>query len=613
MDPRDQELAELRRQVADLQRRMERLEASATPAKLSPAAVAPPVAMAPPAPVQVPSAMAFPPPVPPPPRMPTATPESLESRIGTHWLNRVGIVAVLVGVALFLKYAFDNGWIGPAGRIAIGLLAGIGVTAWSETFRRKHYDLFSYGLKAIGIGTMYLSLWAAVQVYHLVPAGVGFVAMLIVTAATIVMALTQNAQLLAAYALAGGFSTPALCSTGGNHEIFLFSYVGILAAGAVLLTALRGWRRLSLGAFVGTLLMYVAWYAEYYDYKQFTPTFIFATLFFLIFAGSALIPRRGEQADSTTLTAILSIANAAVYFFEIYAIYDAYHDAAFRDNAMAWISVVLAAVYVILAQRIAKQAAGAENRKAINLIHLALAIGFLTAAIPLKLNGHWITIGWLVESAALLYVGQRIQHVFLRIFAAVALTLGIFRMLVEDWPRETTLVFNARFATYLVAIAVLALVIYGTRRATTDIERLAGHVCTVFLNLLALLALYNEVQDFFRPQVVAHWSARAYTAARSTETIRGFTHSAVWMIYGAVLMFLGFRRHSAFLRWQAIALLGVTVIKVFLFDTSTLDVGFRILSFIGLGAILLGISFLYQRGRLTLPGTGDGPGTPIER
>jgi uncharacterized membrane protein len=318
------------------------------------------------------------------------------------------------------------------------------------------------------------------------------------------------------------------------------------------------------------------------------------------------------MADSTTLTAVLCIANAVAYFFELYAIYGEYRDEAFRDNAMAWFAVGLAAVYVLLAQRIAKQAAGAESRRAVNLIHLAIAVGFLTVAIPLKLSGHWITIGWLVESAALLYVAQRIQHNFLKIFAAVALLLGIVRMLVEDWPRETVLFANPRFATYLVAIAVLGLAIYGTRRAATDLERLAGEVCGVLLNLLALLALYYEVQDFFQAQIAKDWLMRAYAAARSTETLRGFTHSAVWMIYGAVLMFLGFRRRSAFLRWQAIVLLGVTVVKVFLFDTSTLDLGFRILSFIGLGVILLGISFLYQRGRLAIPGAGGSSGSRTE-
>lgn len=604
MDPRDQEIAELRQQIVDLQRRMDRLEGASKPAP-TPAEVTPrvvPVVVPPPV---RPTGPSEPPPVPLPSFMQVEsssprTSESLESRIGTHWLNRVGIVAVLVGVSYFLKYAFDNGWIGPTGRIAIGLLAGIAITAWSEFFRRKRYTLFSYGLKAIGIGTLYLSLWAAVQMYHLISSGVGFGAMLIVTAATVVMALSEDSQLLAMYALAGGFSTPALCATGQNHEIFLFSYTAILAGGAVVLTALKRWRRLATGAFFLTLLMYVAWYSTYFDRSQFTPTVIFATLFFLVFASAALVPRTGEPADSFILTATVTVANALVYFLEMYGIFDNTYPSKTRDNAMAWVAVGLAAIYVVLAQRVAKQSEGSENRRTINLIHLALAVGLLTAAVPLKLSSHWITVGWLVESAALLYVGQRIQHGFLKVFAGIALLFGIIRLVVEYWSLQSVLFFNPRFGTYLVAIAVLAFVIYGTRKSDNEAERTARYTCMVLLNVLALVALYYEVQDFFQPQITAQWSARSYAAARSVETVRGFTHSAVWMIYGAVLMFLGFRRSSSFLRWEAIVLFGVTIVKVFLFDTAMLDLGFRILSFIGLGILLLSVSFLYQRRKLAL-------------
>src|SRR4029077_19734547 len=89
---------------------------------------------------------------PPPPRIPPrasstipAEPQiDLESRIGSHWLNRIGIAALLIGVSYFLKFAFDNNWIGPAGRVSIGILAGIAVVVWSEAFRAKGYKAFSY-------------------------------------------------------------------------------------------------------------------------------------------------------------------------------------------------------------------------------------------------------------------------------------------------------------------------------------------------------------------------------------------------------------------------------------------------------------------------------------
>src|SRR5208283_97302 len=69
---------------------------------------------------------------------------SLESRIGSQWFNRIGILAVLIGVAWFLKLAFDNHWIGALGRVLIGLLAGAGLMAWSERFHRRGFAVFSY-------------------------------------------------------------------------------------------------------------------------------------------------------------------------------------------------------------------------------------------------------------------------------------------------------------------------------------------------------------------------------------------------------------------------------------------------------------------------------------
>ncbi len=81
---------------------------------------------------------------------------------------------------------------------------------------------------------------------------------------------------------------------------------------------------------------------------------------------------------------------------------------------------------------------------------------------------------------------------------------------------------------------------------------------------------------------------------------RDFTYSALWMAYGAMLMVVGFWRRSAFVRWQALVLIAFTIGKVFLYDVSELDRGYRIVSFIVLGALLLAISFVYQRDWLRL-------------
>src|SRR5882757_3419468 len=142
---------------------------------------------------------------------------SLESRIGAQLLNRIGILAVLIGVAWFLKLAFDRNWIGPPVRVWIGLAAAAALAAWSERFRRQGFPAFSFSLKALGTSIAYLSLWAASSVFHLGPQWLIFLAMTAVTIANAVLARRQNSELLGLYALAGGLATPALLATAAYY------------------------------------------------------------------------------------------------------------------------------------------------------------------------------------------------------------------------------------------------------------------------------------------------------------------------------------------------------------------------------------------------------------
>jgi uncharacterized membrane protein len=518
----------------------------------------------------------------------------LEKKIGQYWLNRIGIVAMLVGVSYFLKYAFENNWIGPGGRIAIGLLAGIGLVLWSERFRARGYAAFSYSLKAVGIGTLYLSLWGAFQVYHLIPSAAAFVAMVIVTASTIALSLSEDAELLASFALIGGFATPLLLSTGQNHEVVLFSYVCLLDL-AILATAIvKPWRRLLWGSFAGTIILYLGWYGEYYSQDQRAVTVLFAALFAALFAVIPLATRYEASTrfpgPSVTLT-LLPLLNAAAFFLALYAMYE-------RETAtLTWFALTLAAIYLGMGGAFKKRFPG-QDTEFINLLHVAIAIAFITIAIPLKLDAQWITIGWLVESAVLLWISVKTETDFLRYLAVAALTLGIVRLLFYDQFHTETLIFNTRFATYAVAIAVLGGIAIFGKRHTSEQEMVFIRVAVVGVNLLALIALTWEASDYFDRQMAS--GARVVINYRQLSLARDFSYSAIWLIYGAALMTIGFRRRSSFVRWQSLLLIAFTIGKVFFYDVSQLGGSYRILSFIGLGAVLLGISFIYQRDWLKL-------------
>jgi uncharacterized membrane protein len=608
VDSTQTDLQALREVVRDLAQRVERLERRMNvpqPVSESPRMPAPQAPQ--------PVATLLPPPPTPElfdrPVMPSASePADLESRIGSHWLNRIGIAAVLIGVSYFLKYAFDNNWIGATGRVTIGLLAGIGVVVWSERFRIHGYQVFSYSLKAVGIGVMYLSLWAAFHIYSLVPSGVAFVAMLIVTASTAVLAISQDAEILAAFALAGGFTTPLLLSTGENKEFQLFSYVALLDIAAVLMVARKPWRRLLALAYIGTLVVYIGWFVEFYSRNQLKLTLTFATLFFALFATAPLLarPPESETAPFAAIPLFLAFINAGVYFLQVYVMFEEVN-----KHAMAWFALALAAVYIFLSKQTQRYYPDPANIERLHFIHLALAIGFITVAIPIRLDGHWITIGWLVEAAVLLWLGDRIRSTSLNRFAIGALALGVVRLVAIDNFNATTLIFNARMATFGIAIAVLgAMAWYGSRRPD-DFSRRGAQIAVVTLNVLALLALTHEVADFYQRQlavlrptfnrnVYPQYDPAYYANTRGIRLAEDFTYSALWMAYGAMLMIVGFWRRSAFVRWLALLLIAVTIIKVFVYDALQLDKGYRIVSLIVLGVLLLAISFVYQRDWLQL-------------
>ena len=513
---------------------------------------------------------------------------SLETRIGGQWLNRIGIVAVLVGLSYFLKLAIENDWIGPGTRVAIGLAAGVGLILWSERFRARAFLAFAYSLKAIGIGALYLSLWAAFQFYHLVSAPVAFFAMVLVAASSVAMSLTQNSELLAAFALVGGFLTPVLVSTNQNHEIALLSYVALLDLGIVWVVAVRGWQRLLLASSVGTALLFAAWASSYYTEEQLATTLVFATFFFLLYAAAPFLGRKSALERYPNVLVALVLLSASCYFAAIYSmLYQHYR------LELAWLTVAVAALFFVLSRALQRREASAHPL--FGPLYLALGVGFLTIAIPLKLESYWNTLGWIVEGGALFWVAHRSGRMLLRILGTGAFLLGIFRLITVDSFNREPLLINPRFGLYLLAIAALALLAYFvTNEGGADNRQWAG-AAIIGINVLALMALHFEVLGYFEQQLAAAYS---FQERHSIMTVRDFAYSAVWMVYGSGLMLVGFWKRSAFLRWQAIILLAMTVLKVFLVDISTLERGYRIAAFIVLGAILLAVSFFYQRSRM---------------
>ncbi len=584
-DRLEQQVAELSRKLAELERQVARPETPlvSTPLRSTP----PPPQIS--APLSNGAQVLTPPPV----------RASLENRLGSQVFNRVGIIALLIGSTWFLKLAVDNQWIGAIGRVLIGLLAGAALILWSERFRRSGYPAFSFSLKALGGGVLYLALWAAFQLYHLVPAAVALAAMLLVTAWNAWMAWSQNAELLAVYALAGGLATPLLLSTGGNHEIFLFTYLLALDIACVALSRLRFWPSLLAISLPATAAYFIGWYTSFYAPSELLLTSLFVVLFFAVFnaavygaGGAAVPPAKYPRIARLIPQVLLPIANAA---FVSLALYSVLQDSG-NHELLPWLMVALAAVYLGL-MRLPQPPITAA-------IHLSLAVVFLTIAIPLKASGAWITIGWLVEGVALLWVSTQFLATssetgrILRILASAALLLG-FAGIMTELIRQSFLsssgFFNRGFVTALIGLASFALAIAigertpATSRISPNFAQIAAGALIAF-NLSAILAGVVQINLLF-----------VSTTQNADATLqRALATSAFLMLYGALLLAVGFWQRSAFIRWQALLLLVFTIAKTFLYDMRNLSQGYRVLSFLGLGALLMAVSFAYQKDWLAL-------------
>src|SRR5215470_19973684 len=213
----------------------------------------------------------------------------IENLIGGRWFYLIGIVALLIAISLGVKYAFDNRWIGPTGRVAIGILLGALMLPWSHWLLGRGYQYFSEGIAALGEATLFVSVWAGCQYYSLYSRDVGFGAMIAITAVMAAIAIGRDSQRISVISLLGGLLAPILASSGKDEQVVLFTYLLLLGAGTLVIAAKKEWRWLPLVAFIGTQIYFWGWYNEFFHRTSpVERTALFASAFFFLYAAVPL-------------------------------------------------------------------------------------------------------------------------------------------------------------------------------------------------------------------------------------------------------------------------------------------------------------------------------------
>jgi uncharacterized membrane protein len=203
------------------------------------------------------------------PQAPAASGKGWEEILVENWLVWLGGVALALGGAFLVKLSIDYGLLTAAVRVALGLLLGLALWAgaewivWGEPAAARPSNV-SQALASAGAATIFASLYAAYQLYGLLPPTLAFPLLALTAAATVLMSL-QHGPFVAVLGLAGAFAVPAMVSSEQPSALALFAYLILVGAGSLALLRHRAWWWLAWIALAGSIGWALMWLAMLYD------------------------------------------------------------------------------------------------------------------------------------------------------------------------------------------------------------------------------------------------------------------------------------------------------------------------------------------------------------
>jgi uncharacterized membrane protein len=337
-----------------------------------------------------------------------------------HWFTggnamvRVGVVVLFFGIAFLLSYFAEHFTLPVEVKFAGVALIGaamIGVGARLSLTRRA----YAMALIGGGLGVLYLTVFAALEMVPLLAPSVAFGLLAAVAGLAAILALRFDAQALAALAAFGGLLAPALVQTDASAPI-LFGYVAVVNASLLAIAWRRSWRVLNLVGFVFTFLLGLWWGFEFYRPEYFASVEPFLVLFFAAYVAVPVANALFAPAAADRRLDAMLVFGVPIVAFALQA-------ALVRgsSNGLAWSAATVAAVYALL--WIALKRRSEPQIQPLAAAHGALALVFATLVVPLAVDPRWTSAIWAVEAAGVYWNACR-QHSRLGRAFALLLQLG---------------------------------------------------------------------------------------------------------------------------------------------------------------------------------------------
>lgn len=580
---------------------------------------------APPPPVPRPAA------VPPPsPTIQGRSPLTSEQWIGQRVFLGIGVAALLGAAGYLLKLSFDRNWITPVMRCLGGVGAGVvvGAIGW-----RLHGRYRTYGAALIGAGAgiIYLSVWAAARLYGVLPSASGIVGLALVSVALAMIAYGINVEALGTTAALGAFFAPVLLGESHTRANLLLLYLASMAAGLGLVAARRRWR---LTMFVvaasyfgvgiaGAAERAVPWAVLLYGVVGGTAGLYLGlrerwweTRFLTFSGGWWLLAAANDRIQAHWVTLAAGIVLAAPVWWHgirsprVFPIRWNPEEPASGNTGWSVGEALYFFVTPLLLAWALRAAAPERFDDTPGLVALVVAIPYLlagylrhmppfaavgAAAAAVAVSQHWEGPKevWAFLGLGVLWptLDHRLGRTDGRWYGLITLAAAL-QYLFDEATRlrgVSDAAFTGPWALALWGgIVVTAAFAMGLWRGKDGAEedRLVRSGLWIVAGAMMLFGVTAEVRRYFRIRSIS---------SETAELASGLAVSAWWLVFAAALVVMGFRLSLKPARVAGLLVAGLAVLKVVLFDLSSLDALYRVGSVFILALVALSLAYLYYR------------------
>ena len=427
---------------------------------------------------------------------------NLEKFIGENLINKIGILITVIGVGIGAKYSIENNLISPLTRIILGYLVGLGLLGFGFKLKAK-YESYSAVLVSGALAILYFLTYIAYDLYGLFPQLVAFGIMLLFTVFGVVAALNYNKQIIAHIGLVGAYAVPFLLSNDSGNVTALFSYIALINIGLLVISFKKYWKALYYVAFAFTWLIYGSWYVLSSSNEDFTIGFTFLALFFSLFYATFLAFKLIKSEKFQVADIILIMLNSFIFYgFGIAWLYY-YEDGEFYLGLFTLLNAVIhfAITVIIFKRKLA-------DRKLFFLTS-GFVLTFITIAVPVQLDGNWVTLFWAFEAALLFWIGRTKKVKFYEYLSYILVVLA-FLSLTMDWAArysymnttdEWSLLLNTTFLTSILCVAVFGFMNYIQSKFNAEKPSVVQKLMTIGIPALFVgtlfFAFYLEIEQYW--------------------------------------------------------------------------------------------------------------------